>query len=231
MTKIDQEILIYQSLPYKKHRWIGYASVFHMGFLALNALVLPTPRLIRERTEALHNRVKKKQQPKIIDDEASTLNNSEYIEEYEPNPEYDPATVWQRLRRLAWREIFNPNNIKENFLERPAVSIGFLGVSALVCSAYLLYARRSIHKIFLLPNGRARLNFFSPFAIGKPPSLDIPLDNISCVTNRKSKVNYAILKIKGYWGYHLVHKVDGDFLEPKLYDQYLGFERSWAARK
>lgn len=219
---IEKETLIYVSLPYKKYRWLSYLSLIQVGFIGINFFVLPTPKLIEERREALRNKVRRKEKiEKPLD---------EYEDEFEVNPDYDGATVFQRLRRLDYREVFTLKNVVQNISERPFLSAGVLVSMGLVTTAFCLYAQRIVHMVTLLPNDRVRLAFHSAFAIGKPKSLELPLQHLSCVAPRQSKHNYAILKIKNKYGYHLVHKAEGHFLEPKLFDKYLGFERSWAKR-
>lgn len=218
---IEKEVLVYCSLPFKKYRWISYMSVIQIGFLALNTVILPTPRLLKERQEAVKNRLKKKEKS----------DDSVVWDEYEPNPDYDPSTVWEKIKRLNHKDLFAPSNILKNIVERPYLTLGLLGVSALMTSAFVMYAHRMAHLITLLPNERVRFSSFSAFAIGKPPTIELPVRDVSCVQGRKSKHNYSILKLRGYWGYHLVHKSEGQFLEPKLYDKYLGYERSWAKKQ
>lgn len=196
-------------------------SAAQLGFIVLNIFVMPTTRLIRERQEALANRVIKKERKKEEDD----LN--EFPIDYELNPDYDPATFFQRLRRLKFSEIFSLRNVKENFQERPFLSLGLLSAGVLVSSAFFVFARRTVHMITLIPGERVRFAFFSP-TFSQPPTIELPLREVSCVSGRKSKFVYSILKLKNYRGYHLVHKTEGEFLEPKMYDKYLGYKRSWA---
>lgn len=219
---IDKEILVYVSLPYKKYRWISYISVVQVGFIALNLFVLPTRRLIQERQEALKNRVRRK--------EIKEQSQDGYVDEFEINPDYDNATFFQRLKRLNYRDLFTIQNLSQNMSDRPLFSAGAILSMGLVSTAFCIYASRIIHKVTLLPNDRVKLAFFSAFAVGKPRTLELPLHYISCVSPRKSKHNYAILKIKNHLGYHVIQKSEGQFLEPKLYDKYLGFERSWAKK-
>lgn len=219
---IEKETLVYVSLPYKKYRWISYLSVVQVGFIAINFFVLPTSRLIRERSEALQNRVRRKEKKEVSTDG--------YVEKFEINPDYDGATVLQRLKGLDYREVFTIHNVVQNIGERPLLSAGIFVSMGLVTTAFCIYARRILHMITLLPNDRVRLAFHSAFAIGKPKSVELPLHHVSCVAPRQSKHNYAILKIKNNYGFHLIHKAEGKFLEPKLYDKYLGFERSWAKK-
>lgn len=82
--------------------------------------------------------------------------------------------------------------------------------------------------ITLLPHGRVKFDFFSPLGVGRPPSIELPLKDVSCVQTRESSGNFSILKLRGIIGYHLVSKKEGEFLEPRLYDEHLGYSRSWA---
>lgn len=200
-------------------------SFMQIGFLTLNLLFLPTSRLLRERQEALENRLRRKQR-----DENETKSPYSIEDEFELNPDYDPATVWQRIKRLDYKQVFSIGNVVDNIKERPFLTLGILGSSALITSALVIYAHRMAHMITLLPNDRVRFSSFSVLAIGEPPTIEIPLRNVSCIQGRKSKNNYSILKFKGYKGYHLVHKSEGQFIEPKLYDKYLGYQRSWAQK-
>jgi hypothetical protein len=215
---LSKEIVIYINQPYSKFRWLGVISTVQIGFVMLNFILMPTNKLIEQRAEALKNRVIKK---KVEETEG-------ILDEYEPNPDYDPATVFQRLKRLDYGELFSPKNAIDNMVSRPILSTVAVGASLLISFALHIYCRRMAHIITLLPNERVRFTSFSPFALSKPPSIEVPLTNISCVQGRKAPTNYSILKIKGYYGYHLVQKQDGKFLEPKLYDQNLGYSRSWA---
>lgn len=224
---IKKPVVVYASLPFKKYRWISYVSFIQVGFLVVNLWFLPTSRLVAERNEALANRVIKK---KKSDDLTNNQNSSsdEWEDELVINPDYDPATVFERFKRLDYKELFTIRNVINNITERPLISLGLVASSVLISSSFWIYARRTLHMITLLPNERVRLSFFSP--MGKPPSIELPLRDISCVQSRQSKHNYSILKLRGRLGFHLVHKAEGQFLEPKLYDKYLGYERSWAKK-
>lgn len=217
---IDKDIIIYANLPAKKYRWISYITLTQIGFLALNLFVLPTKKLLREREEALANKA-----IKIEKEQDSTSDG--FQPRYKLNPDYDPATLFQRLKRMSYNELFTINNVKENLQDRPLISLGIIGVASLITSAFFLYAHRTVHMITLMPGGRVRFAFFSPI-FSRPPTLELPLRDVSCVQGRKSKNNYSILKLRKYWGYHLVHKAEGQFLEPKMYDKYLGYKRAWA---
>lgn len=217
----DKEIVIYVNQPYKKFRWLGYMSAVQIGFVVANFVLMPTPKLIEERMNALKNRVRKKEPVDGVE---------QIFEEYEPNPDYDPATVFERMKRLSYRELFSPKNILDNVTERPVLSAAAIGSVLLITSGIFIYCRRMAHIITLLPNDKIRFTSFSPIALGKPRSIELSVQNVSCVTSRKANMNYAVLKFKGYYGYHLVQKRDGQFLEPKLFDQHLGYSRAWAVK-
>lgn len=216
---IDKEIIVYASQPFKKYRWISYLSVIQVGFLTLNLFVLPTNKLIEQRVNAIKNKVRKKQ---------STEKSDTSLDEYEPNPDYDSSTLVERLKKLNYRELFTVRSIYNNVTERPLLSASAVTASILITTALFTYARRIVHMIVLLPNERVRIFCFSAFAFGKPKAIELPASHISCVSPRKSPHNYSIIKLKNHYGFHLVNKTEGHFLEPKLYDKYLGFQRSWA---
>lgn len=219
---INKEILIYHNLPYKKYRWISYISIIQVGFIGFNLIVLPTPKLMQERQDASKSKIKKKPIESL-----DQTKPEEIFEQYESNSDYDSSTLFQKFKDLSWKELLSFRNISDNVTQRPLLSSALLAASILVSSGFCLYARRNIHKVYLLPGDRVRFHLFSAFAIGKPPRLEVPLQNVSCVHDRKSANNYSILKIKGYQGYHLIHKSEGQFLEPKLYDKYVAFSRPW----
>lgn len=196
-------------------------TLAQIGFLAVNIFVMPTSRLLKERQEALSNRVIKRERKKEEEDP------NEFPIEYELNPDYDSATFFQRLRRLKYSEIFSFKNVKENMQEQPILTLGLFSAATLVSSAFFMYARRTVHMITILPGERVRFAFFSP-TFSKPPTIELPLREVSCVSGRKSKYQYSILKLRNYRGYHLVHKTEGQFIDPKMYDKYLGYKRSWA---
>lgn len=216
------ETVLYISEPFKKYRWVSYYSLFMALAFSMTTVFLPTPSLIEERQQSLLNKVRRKER-KENDREEPT----EQIEEFEPNPDYDPATIGERLKRLNYRDLLSFSSIYQNVSERPYTTLALFGACSLVSGAFSFYARRTVYKLALLPNERVRFSFFSPLAFGKPPSLEVPLRHVSCVASRQSPHNYSILKIKGYKFYFLVHKAEGIFLEPKLYDQNLGFARNW----
>lgn len=222
--EINKEILIYRSIPYTKYRWIGYMSAVQFGFLSMNLFFLPTSRLIRERREALENRIIRRQK----EDDERNHDPNVIEDEFIPNPDYDPSSLLERFKKLNIQDLFTLENLKNNISENPYLSIGLLSASIAITTAFTTFARRTIHTITLLPYERVRLTFFTPFCHGQPPALESSLRNISCVAPRTSPHNYAILKLKGYRGYHLISKKEGEFLQPKLFDNHLGYSRSWA---
>lgn len=102
-----------------------------------------------------------------------------------------------------------------------------LGGSAIVWFIFMSIARRTAYRITILPNKQLRFESFPPLGVGRPPYVELPLKDVSCVEGRKSQTNYAILKFNGRAFYHLIDKKDGHFLEPKLYDKYLGYQKAW----
>lgn len=218
---ITKEVLIYANLPPTKFRWIGYVAFAQIGFIGLNFLVLPTQRIVREREEAIKNKVIKKQ---------ITTSEGETIERWEPNPDYDSATILQRLWRLDYYEIFNFRNFKDNIAGRPYMTAGMTAAAILVAGSLSLLVKRNIHKITLLPNERVRITVFPTLVFKSDRSMEMSLRDISCVQPRNSEHRYSILKLRGYRMFHLVEKQEENFIEPQLYDQYLSYERSWAAK-
>lgn len=211
-------------MPPSKYRWISYFSIFQMSVLSFNLFFLATPKLIEERDEAIKNKYRKRQ---IKQEEIGTETE---IQQWELNPDYNPDTLWQRMKKSFSKDIFTWKNIKNNAMERPLTCAGLLGSSGLVFAAFGFYAHRMVHRIILLPNERVRFQFFNALPLGKPNTLELNLSDISCNAGRKSNFNYSTLRLRDRWGYFLVHKSEGEFLEPKLYDKYLGYERSWAVR-
>lgn len=208
---INKEVLVYSSQPFTKYRWIGFMSTIQIGFVLLSVSLMPTQKLIDERRLASERNKKEEVE--------CSLSNRSSSQDY--------VSLWEKLKRAQYNEIITYNNVRDNMVDRPYIFFGLIGASIAISSAFFIYARRIAHKITLLPKDRIRFESFTPFAIGAPPKTELPLRNVSCVSGRRSQTNYSILKFKGYRGYHLVHKTDGRFLEPKLYDEYLGFKRSW----
>lgn len=221
---IHKEIRIYHNIPHKKYRWISYVSFFNISFISVNLFFIATPKLLRERTSAIKDMYLKKE---VIDPDNP---DGEPIIEYELDPNYDDTGIFKKIFQSFRRDIFTLENFTNNFKERPYYCSGLLTSSILVGVAFTMYARRMVHTITLLPANRVRLQFFNPLPIGKPITRVVHLRDISCQQDRNSKHNYSILRLKGSWGYHLVHKTEGEFLHPKLYDKYLGYQRSWAIK-
>lgn len=213
---IEREILIYNSLPFKKYRWLSYMSAFQVGFLLLNLVVQPTPALVEDHRRA-SNEGKSEKKPKESGPKSKSSINK--------------TALWQQLQDFNYDEVFSVKNLVTNIRERPYFSVCTLAASVLMTSAATLYAHRMAHAITLLPKDRVRFSYFSILGVGKPPYVEMPLRDVSCVLGRQTDKNYSILKFKGYIGYHLVHKSEGLFLNPKLYDKHLGYERAWASRK
>lgn len=218
---MGKEIVLYANLPYNKYRWYGYISAAQVGFVLFSLIVMPTPRIIEERKIASDRRDKRRD---VNPGEQSLERTNEPVA---AKARHETATLWQRLRRFDYSELLSPGNFKENIVDRPYLSVGMLGATSLISFAFYIYTHRIAHVITLLPNQRVRFESFSAFAFGRPRSVELSVRDVSCVVGRKSPNNYSILKFKGYRGYHLVHKTEGIFLEPKLYDEYLGYERSW----
>lgn len=213
---IERELLIYASLPYKKFRWVSYLSLMQVGFVGINLMVLPNTSLIQKQNKPIE------EQKQVDQDVERNINGNQ---------------KQQQQNRGIINRLTDPNSYKglvslettiDNIKENPLLTTTMITCSTLIVSAVFFYAKRSIHTITLLPNEKVKFQFFSPFAMREPSTLVLPLRNVSCKSARKSKQNYSILKLKGYRGYHLVHKAEGYFLEPKLYDKYLGYERSWS---
>lgn len=215
----NKDILLYISEPYKRFRWISVVSVIQVGFALVSVLVMPTQKIIDERQEA---RAKFKEKTERPNQQSRDVPSKEVAEIQE-----DQTTLWARVKQFDYGDIFSIHNVKENLAGRPYLSIGILGATSVISFALHMYARRVAHRVSLLPNERIRFESFSPLALGKPPSIEVPARDISCVSGRKSANNYAILKLRNYWGYHLIHKTEGTFLQPKLYDEHLGYKRSW----
>lgn len=219
---INKEILIYHNIPYSKYRWISYITLTQATFLFINLFLIATPKLIEERRRAMSNYyIKVKVED---DDEYSHLMDERYV----PNPDYKPLTLQERIIKTLKSDIFTLSNLAQNFKERPFYCSGIVIASTSVGAACTFYARRMVHQITLLPGDRVRMDFFNPFPWGKPIAKTIPLKDVSCQLGRKSSKSYSILRLRNHWGYHLVHKKEGEFLEPKLYDRYLGYSRSWS---
>lgn len=214
---INKEILIYQNLPFKKYRWISYLSAIQLGFLLTNILLIPPEKLKKERREAQAKHKEK-------------MSNKGPSDEFQSESVSDPENfaIIEKIKKLTTGDLFSLQNFFDNVRDNPYLSIGLMSASAVMFGALNVYARRTIHTITLLPSERVRLTFFTPTCVGKAPSLDIPITKISCVSPRTTPNNYSILKLQGYIGYHLVSKKEGEFVEPVLYDQYLGYSRSWA---
>lgn len=159
----------------------------------------------------------------------------------EPLPDFGPellqykpkevkGTISEDAGKLFSKDIFEWANVT-SLLNRPLYCISVFTGCGLITSAFMIYSRRMVHKITLLPNDRVRFAFFNPNPFAGPITMEIPIRNVSCTQGRDSKHNYTILRLKGYWGYHLVHKVEGKFLEPELFDKNLNYMRAWAEKE
>lgn len=206
-----KDTLIYINNPFKKFRWFSYVALGQIGFVTLNLALWPNEKLVYERDKVLQDREKRKLTGKALEGD-----------------QVESRSIFEGLKSFEYSTLFTLRSIYENVKERPKSAFAMLSVTAFMTTASWFMTKRSIHMIKLLPNDRVEFSLFSMLALGKPPTLVVPLREVSCRTGRKGKTNYSILKIKGYSGYHLVHKPDGIFLEPKLYDKHLGYSRNWA---
>lgn len=209
---IQKETLLYCNVPYKKYRLLGFSAVLQVGFVTINLLMMPSKKLMEQHEEAKKNRA-------LREPTNEELFNAEVVKS---------LTFMQRIARLDYREILDPMNVYENLTGRPWISIPLIGFSLAYTSLCISYTRRVAHMISLLPNGYVRFSSFTPFGFKKSPSILVAVRDVSCVTPRQAATNYAVIKIRGYRGTHLIHKTHGQFLEPKLFDEYLGQTRSWA---
>lgn len=217
---IKKETLLYHSGPYKKYRWMGILNVIQVGFAAVNLVMMPSNSLIREHKELMGRRVRKVTKPAADD-------SSMDVVEYELNSEVEPLSLFQRVIRLDIKDLLNPANIYEKMKDNPVYFFPLVGFTVLYTGLTFFYTRRMAHKISLLPTGHVKFSSFSPFAIKPSPTFTVPVRDVSCVTPRQFEANYIVIKIRGYRAAHLIHKSEGQLLEPMLFDEYLGQRRSW----
>lgn len=219
MDSVAKPTVIYQNIPYKKFRWIVWFSLAQSCIIG-TSLCIKLSGVDAEKKK----RVERSQQfSKISYNEQESDKKSENSE---PSLLSQIINEKKSLIDLGKAKI-SFTNAKDNFIYKPFSSMAILcaGISCIV--PFLYYARRSIHRITLLPNDRVLLEYFSPLALSKPKSLELPLKYVSCKVTRKSSGNYVILKLKDHVGYHLVHKSLGSFSEPKLFDMFMSHERVW----
>lgn len=196
---IHKDVIIYKLEPLKKFRWISYLTLGQALIVGVNIIFLP-----KERDKQTLKAPAKQQSEFVADDTVLAVKNS-------------TGDCMNDL--LSW------NNIKDNFKTRPVICWSMITTSILISLGLTIYARRTAHMITLLPGNRVRFSSFSPLGSGSPPVVELPLTDVSCVSGRMSQ-NYSILKFRGYFGYHLVN-TEGKFVHPKLYDENLGYKRSW----
>lgn len=208
---INKETLLYCSAPYKKYRLMGFSVVLQVSVVLANILLMPSKKLLAQHEEARKKRAREPTPAEELD--AKVVKSLGLV---------------QRILNLDYKEIFDPANIYENIKGRPYICLPLIGFSLAYTGLVIIYTRRVAHMISLLPTGHVRFSSFTPFGFRKSPSVVVPVRDISCVTPRQADTNFAVIKIRGYRGTHLVHKSEGQFLEPKLFDEYLGQTRSWA---
>lgn len=172
-----KEIVLYVNQPFKKFRWVGLVSVAQFGFVMFSMVVMPSHRLVEERRAALASVVRRRK----LEPEERVFKPGELPvdEVFEPNPEYDSATFWERIARLNYGEIFSPHNIQENVSGRPYLTLGLLGASVAIAFGFNMYVRRMAHVITLLPGQRIRFESFSAFGFGKPPTIELHARDIA----------------------------------------------------
>lgn len=208
---ISREIVLYASLPAKKYRWITYLTIPITGLAGLNLFLIPTKELMEKHDEIIAKRA---------------LEAKKNKEEGSSNLDTSRGTLPQRLQRVDFRKMFSLKTIWNNIQDKPRDCAIMILTGIVFPSMGFLYTRRILHIITLLPGERVRFTFF-PLAHRPPSTLELSIRDVSCRQSRQSKHNYSILKLKNRWGYYLVHKNDGQFLEPKLYDNHLGYKRAW----
>lgn len=153
-------------------------------------------------------------------------NSNEF--DIEPNdlPKKTP-TVWEKIKQIDFGNIFSLKNIVQNFKDSPYTCGTLVGAAGLISAGSIIYAKRTAHMIHLLPDKQIRFTFFSPLGLGRPPSIEVPTTDVACISGRATATNFCILKLRGHYGYHLVSKKDGEFIDSELFDQHLGYSRSW----
>lgn len=216
-------IVVYSNLPFKRFRWITYYSAAYVSLVGLNLLVLPFPKLVEERLDTLKNKYRKREKNE------SGLFDFDHV--YEPNPDYVEQPRNQRLANYDLKDALAGKYFIMNLKDKPALVIASTAAGFLVPILFQFYLRRLVHKITIVPNDRVKFEFFSAFAIGRPPCLEVPLNSVSCEISRSTAKRFSILKLKNHLGYHLVSVKEGTFHDPKLYDSLLGYQRSWAVRR
>lgn len=216
---ITREIVVFSCLPFKKYRWVTYVTMGQVGFITVNLFVLPTPALMAERESM-----------KMLDGGVRVRTGNLDLEFSGPvSKQGDSSTsLIRRLTNLDFRDIFSTNNVVANLIGRPYFSGALLASMCLITAGLVYRSKRSIHMITLLPQDKVRIATFSPTAFGKPPTIEIPHSHVSCVQPREGTNTYAMLRIKNYRGIFLIDRAEGTFHEPKLFDEYLSYARSWA---
>lgn len=209
---ILKETLVYQNQPATKFRWTGYVAIGQSTLLLLNLFFLANTDQVERRRQAL-------KQGK----------NSKGENQDDCSKKQTKDSLLVQLGNLMVNDILTVKNLVNNICDRPYVSGLTITVTGLVSAAIIIFSKRNIHKITLLPGERVRFHFFSPYIFGKPYERELPIRDVSCKQGRMSSGNYSILKIRDRRAFFLVDK-KGDFTEPKLYDKNLGYLRAWAEK-
>lgn len=228
-AKITSDVLIYINQPYRQFRVFGLLAVTYTAFMGVNFIVSPTKEMLALRERSIREQKEKLKKVREEELNSETEFQTEFVD-MRPRSIPTPEEKLPFHKRLDWKGTFDKKNMIQNFKDRPYLNGGLLLASVAIVVGFLVYPRRQIHSITLLAGGdKVRFTLFSPWALKKPSELVLPLKDVSCVSGRDSKRTFSILKLRGYKMYHLV-SLGGkaEFLQPQLYDKYLGYSRSWA---
>lgn len=241
---ITKDVVLYQHYPRTKYQWTGLISLVTGGCCVLYTFAMPTQSQVDEarRKRSNENATDKPQSKKLEappQERTKTLRD-EFVEN---NPQLAKElgeeistisvrrepTRTEKVYHFFFKEVFVKENLsarlQENFW---STLIVILGMTAIM-SGYMTFSQRNVHRIILQADRKLRIELFRPFYFIEGRTLTMPLRDISCLKSRYDDMNYCMLKHRGKTVPYMLHKSEGHFPDPKLYDEILGRRRAWHA--
>jgi hypothetical protein len=124
----------------------------------------------------------------------------------------DPGSWWSMFS--SWQSRY-----------RNRIAIGCFGLGFLVMMFTLIYPVRTVTNLTLLKGGN-QLRIMTYGHFGQSHQFTVPLDSVSCSKSRQASDVQISMKIRGRLFYYLLDTREGKFVEPLLFDQVVGLNRS-----
>ncbi|XP_041354610.1 transmembrane protein 223-like [Gigantopelta aegis] len=124
--------------------------------------------------------------------------------------------------RLTWWAEKLMNVAEGKYKNGVSLLCFFIGYSFLTIT--IIYPLRSVRSLWLLRGGN-EVHIQTQSWFGKSGSLNVPLNNVSCMQAREGSASYIPMKVKGKFLFFLIDK-SGKFHNTQLFDYSIGLMRS-----